>query len=90
MRKPFWLSNSMISGDGLASEKFCEQEKCLRMDKKSVGGVADMRRSQMYFNLLSLLANEIIRVDDLEVFSEELVEVLTIVVEWKKSLAERM
>ena len=80
----------ILSGESLASEKFWELEKRIRIDKKSVGVVADMRRSQMYSNLLSLLVNEIIRVDDLEGFSEELVEVLTFVVERNKSLAERM
>ena len=66
----------ILSGESLASEKFWELEKRIRMDKKSVGIVADMRRSQMYSNLLSLLVNEIIREDDLDGFSEELSETI--------------
>lgn len=38
----------LLSGEGPASEKFWGLEKRIRMDKKSVGVVADMRRSQMY------------------------------------------
>lgn len=62
----------LLSGEGIASDKFWELEKRIRMDKKSVGVVAEMRRSQLYSNLLSLLVNEIIREDDLNGFSEEL------------------
>ena len=80
----------LLSKEGLASEKFWELEKRIRIDKKSVGVVADMRRSQMYSNLLSLLVNEIIREDDLDGFSEELVENIKFVVERNISLAERI
>ena len=80
----------ILSGESLASEKFWELEKRIRMDKKSVGVVADMRRSQMYSNLLSLLVNEIIGEDDLDGFSEELVEIIKFVVERNISLAERI
>ena len=80
----------ILSGEGCGSDKFWELEKRIRTDKKSVGVVADMRRSQMYSNLLSLLVNEIIREDDLEGFSKELVEIIKFVVDRNKSLAERM
>ncbi len=66
----------LLSGEGLASDKFWELEKRIREDKRSIGVVADMRRSQMYSNLLSLLANEIIQEDDLDGFSEELAETI--------------
>ena len=97
---PFWQEAYMdklnqeyiriLSGESLASEKFWELEKRIRIDKKSVGVVADMRRSQMYSNLLSLLVNEIIGEDDLDGFSEELVEIIKFVVERNISLAERI
>ena len=66
----------LLSGEGLASDKFWELEKRIHTDKRSVGVVADMRRSQMYTNLLSLLANEIIQEDDLDGFSKELAETI--------------
>jgi len=65
-------------------------EKRIRMDKKSVGVVADMRRSQMYVNLLSLLVNEIIREDDLDGFSEELSETVKYAARQSKAYAERI
>ena len=80
----------LLSGAGSASEKFWELEKRIRRDQNSVGVVADMRRSQMYSNLLSLLVNEIIREDDLDGFSEELSETLKDVVRQGKTLAEQI
>ena len=80
----------LLSGEGLASDKFWELEKRIRMDKKSIGVVADMRRSMMYTNLLSLLVNEIIREDDLKGFSEELSETVKYVARQSKAFAERI
>ena len=80
----------LLSGAGSASEKFWELEKRIRRDQKSVGVVADMRRSQMYSNLLSLLVNEIIREDNLDGFSEELSETLKDVLRQGKTLAEQI
>lgn len=80
----------ILSGESLASEKFWELEKRIRMDKKSVGVVADMRRSQMYSNLLSLLVNEIIGEDDLDGFSEELTETVKYAARQSKAFAERI
>ena len=79
-----------LSEEGLASDKFWELEKRIREDKRSVGVVADMRRSQMYSNLLSLLANEIIREDDLDGFSEELSETVKYVARRSKAYTERI
>ena len=80
----------LLSGEGLASDKFWELEKRIHTDKRSVGVVADMRRSQMYSNLLSLLVNEIIREDDLDGFSEELAETIKYAARQSKGFAERI
>ena len=80
----------ILSREGLASDKFWELEKRIRTDKRSIGVVADMRRSQMYSNLLSLLVNEIIREDDLDGFSEELAETVKYALRQSKSFAERI
>ena len=80
----------LLSGEGLASDKFWELENRIRKDKRSIGVVVDMRRSQLYSNLLSLLVNEIIREDDLDGFSEELTETLTYVARQSKAFADRM
>ena len=80
----------LLSGEGLASDKFWELEKRIREDKRSVGVVADMRRSQLYSNLLSLLVNEIIREDDLDGFSEDLAETIKYAAPQSKAFTERI
>ena len=69
----------LLLEEGLASDKFWELDKRIRKDKRSVGVVADMRRSQMYSNLISLLVNEIICEEDLDGFSDELSETVKFV-----------
>lgn len=80
----------LLSGEGLASDKFWNLEKRIREDKRSVGVAADMRRSQMYSNLVSLLVNEIIQEDDLDGFSEELSETIKYAVRQSKGFADRI
>ena len=80
----------ILSREGLASDKFWELEKRIHTDKRSISVVADMRRSQMYSNQLSLLVNEIIRKDDLDGFSEELAETVKYALRQSKSFAERI
>ena len=80
----------LLSGEGLASDKFWKLEKKIREDKRSIGVVADMRRSQLYSNLLSLLANEIIREDDLDGFSEELTETVKNAAQRRNAFTERI
>ncbi len=62
-RLPVWQKSYMehlnqeyvqiLSGDGLASDKFWELEKRIYTDRKRVGVVEEMRRSRMFSNLVS-------------------------------------
>ena len=62
----------MIAGQGLASDRFWKLQKRLQKDVRKVGVCADMRRSVMVMNLLSLLHEGAITKDDLDGFSDEL------------------
>ncbi len=83
-RLPIWQENYMerlnqeyiqiLPGDGLASDKFWELEKRIHTDRKRVGMVEKMRRSQMLSNLVSLINDGAITETDLDGFSDELVE----------------
>lgn len=66
----------ILSGSGSASDKFRELERRILRDRESPGVVVDMRRSKMWFNLVSLLLDEIIHEEDIVGFSEELSEAL--------------
>ncbi len=62
----------LLSTDSTASEIFWALEERIKKDKTSVGIVADMRRSQMIPNIISLLGDGVITEDDLNEFSETL------------------
>lgn len=64
----------ILAGPDLASDKFWTLEKRIRKDKKHVGVVAEMSRSEMFFNLLELLRDGVITLEELDGFSDELRE----------------
>ena len=62
----------LIDSEAPASDKFWELEERINADKKHVGVVARMSRSNMYNNLFALLSEGAITLQDLEDFSEDL------------------
>lgn len=65
---------ALLAGSGKASDKFWELEKRINADKQHIGVAARTSRSNMYRNILSLLAEGVITLEDLEEFSEDLRE----------------
>lgn len=65
---------ALLTGDGLASDKFWELDKRIKEDKKDTGVVVDMGRSMLIFNISNLLGTGAITLADLGEFSEELKE----------------
>lgn len=94
-RLPIWQESYMerlnqeyiqiLSGDGAAPDKYWELEKRIREDRKRVDVVAEMRRSRMFSNLISLMNDGAITEKDLDGFSDELVEAVKhfVVAEWE-------
>ena len=88
---PIWQENHMaklnkeyidiLSKDRAPSTNFWELEKRIYQDKKSIGVLIDMRRSQMVNNLCRFIYEEIITLDDLDGFSEELIETIKYITE---------
>lgn len=66
----------LLQSDKVASSKFWELEKRIKQDKKSPGVVIDMRRSTAINNILNLVLDEVISLDDLEEFSDDLKEIV--------------
>ena len=62
----------IIASPGLTSDKFWKLEKRLRMDSRHTGVSAEMRRSRMRLNIISLLNERAITVDDLDDFSDDI------------------
>lgn len=79
---PEWQENYMeklnkeyidiLNGDGYSSEKFWKLDKSIREDKKKAGVRLEMSRSNMFYNILSLINEGVITFDDLEEFSDDL------------------
>ncbi len=66
----------LLSGEGLASDKFWKLENKIREDKKKSGVCIEMRRSTLIINILNLLHDGAITMDDLEGFSDELRDIV--------------
>lgn len=72
---------ALLQNEKNASTKFWELEKRIKQDKKSPGVIIDMRRSTAINNIVSLVLDEVISLDDLEEFSEDLKEAVKYIVE---------
>ena len=66
----------LLSGEGRPSEKFWTLEERIRNDKKYTGVQLKMSRSNCIPNIISLLNEEVITMEDLDEFSDELKETI--------------
>lgn len=64
----------LLQSDKADSSKFWELEKRIKQDQKSPGVIIEMRRSTAINNIVSLVVDEVISLDDLEEFSDDLKE----------------
>lgn len=71
----------LLSEDANPSEKFWSLEKRIKKDKKKAGVQLEMSRSDLIYNIISLINDGVIRFDDLEEFSDELRETVSAFVE---------
>ena len=66
----------LLSGEGRPSEKFWTLEERIRNDKKDTGVQLKMSRYNCIPNIISLLNEEVITMEDLDEFSDELKETI--------------
>jgi hypothetical protein len=63
----------LLLNDNLpASSKFWELEKRIKKDKKSPGVIIDIMKSEMLFDIITLINDGAITMEDISDFSEEL------------------
>jgi len=63
----------LLNGDGQPSDKFWNLDDRIKEDKRLTGIVCrDMRKSNMFEDIMSLIAEQAISADDLSEFSDEL------------------
>ena len=65
---------SLLTGPENSSEKLYKLEQRIKENRNNPGISVDMRRSQLPENLVSLVANDVISLSDLDGFSTELKE----------------
>lgn len=66
----------LLAGPERASDKFWALEKSVSKQKRHPGVIVEMRRSNMVHTLLNLLQDSVITFQDLEGFSEPLLDLL--------------
>lgn len=66
----------LLIGKEAASEKFWALEKKIRNDKKSAGVIVEVRKTEMFMNIISLLNDGAITMDDLSDFSDDFQELV--------------
>ena len=63
---------NMLSSDEVASEKFWTLEKRIKEDKRHPGVILELRKSTMDFDLVRLIDANVITIEDISEFSDEL------------------
>ncbi len=64
----------LLSGELPESTKFWELEKRLKIDKKRPGVCIELTKSNMIFDIVSLMNDGVISLENLDEFSDELKE----------------
>lgn len=64
----------ILSAPGNASDHFWELEERIKKDKKHPGVLLEMRKSNAIWDIAMLVGYKVITMDDLEGFSEDLIE----------------
>ena len=71
----------LLSEDANPSEKFWRMDKRIKEDRKKTGVQLEMSRSNLIYNIISLISDGVISIEDLEEFSDELKEAVSVFVE---------
>ena len=69
----------ILSGPGKASDHFWELEKRIKKDKKHPGVLIEMRRSIAIWAIALLVQEDVITMDDLEGFSQDLIDAVKLI-----------
>ena len=69
-----------LSSDKAASEKFWELEKKIKKDQKNPGVILELRKSDVPWDLATLIKKKVIKIDDISEFSEDLQEAVRLII----------
>lgn len=71
----------LLSSPGLASDHFWELEKRIKQDKKSPGVQLELRKSEAIWDMAIFVRQNVIQVNDLEGFSDELISAVKMILD---------
>ena len=64
----------LLSSSEPASTRFWELEKRIKEDRRHPGVILEMRKSTAAWNIANLVAGDVINLDDLDGFSQDLID----------------
>ena len=71
----------LLSSPGLASAHFWELEKRIKEDKKSLGVQLEMRKSEAIRDIAIFVRKNVIQLEDLKGFSDELISAVKMILD---------
>lgn len=69
----------LLSAPGNASDHFWELDKRIKEDRRHPGALIDIRRSNAIWDIASLVSDEVISIDELNEFSEEMINAVNLI-----------
>lgn len=69
----------LLSSPGNASDHFWELEKRIKKDRKHPGVLLEMRKSEAIWDIAILVGHEVITLEDLDGFSEDLIDAVKLI-----------
>lgn len=73
----------LLRSPGNASDHFWELEKRIRQDKKHPGVLIELRKSTAIWDIAYFVRDEVITMDELEGFSEDLIDSVKLILRLK-------
>lgn len=69
----------LLTSPGSASDHFWELEKRIKQDKKHLGVLLELNKGEAICDIAILIRKKVITMDDLEGFSEDLIEAVKLI-----------
>ena len=69
----------LLSSPGNASDHFWELEKRIQRDRKHPGVIIELRKSEAIWDIAMFIQKNVIKMEDLEGFSDELIEAVKLI-----------
>ena len=69
----------LLCAPGNASDHFWELKKRIKEDKKHPGVIIEMKKSNAIWNIARFVTDEVITIDEIQGFSEELIDTVKLI-----------